>query len=127
MIALSGMAITLFLGGWRAPLPFLDFIPSYLWFAAKLLALLLGFIWLRATFPRVRIDQLMRFAWKFLVPLALINLGTTAFWSLTSGWSGPLQLIRWAVCLGLVVGPFVVMGRRLSVGTGPRTYRYAPS
>ena len=127
MIALSGMAITLFLGGWRAPLPFLDFIPSYLWFAAKLLALLLGFIWLRATFPSVRIDQLMRFAWKFLVPLALINLGTTAFWSLTSGWSGPLQLIRWAVCLGLVVGPFVVMGRRLSVGTGPRTYRYAPS
>lgn len=127
MIALSGMAITLFLGGWRAPLPFLEFIPSYLWFAAKLLALLLGFIWLRATFPRVRIDQLMRFAWKFLVPLALINLGTAAFWSLASGWSGPLQLVRWGVCLGLVVGPFVVMGRRLSAGNGPRTYRYAPS
>lgn len=127
MITLSGMAITLFLGGWRAPLPFLDFIPSYLWFAAKLLVLLLGFIWLRATFPRVRIDQLMRFAWKFLVPLALINLGTAAFWSLSAGWSGPLQIVRWAVCLALVVVPFVVMGRRLSVGNAPRTYRYAPS
>jgi len=73
MIALSGMAITLFLGGWRAPLPFLEFIPSYAWFGAKLLVLLLFFIWIRGTFPRLRIDQLTRLAWKFLVPLALVN------------------------------------------------------
>ena len=71
MMALSGMAVTLFLGGWRAPLPFLDVIPSYVWFGFKLLALLLGFIWIRATLPRLRIDQLTRLAWKFLVPLAL--------------------------------------------------------
>jgi len=127
MIALSGMAITLFLGGWRAPLPFLEFIPSYAWFAVKLIVLLIGFIWIRATFPRLRMDQLTRFAWKFLVPLALINLGTAAFWSLTSGWAGPLQLVRWAVCLVLVVGPFVAMGRKLSAGVAPRTYRYAAS
>jgi NADH-quinone oxidoreductase subunit H len=125
MIALSGMAITLFLGGWRAPLPFLDFIPSYVWFAAKLCVLLFGFIWIRATFPRLRIDQLMRFAWKFLVPLALINLLTAAVWSLTAGWSAPLQLARWAVTLALVIVPFVVLGRRLSAGHAPRTYRYA--
>jgi hypothetical protein len=51
MCALSGMAVTLFLGGWQAPLPSLEFIPSYVWFAVKLLALLLGFIWIRATLP----------------------------------------------------------------------------
>jgi NADH-quinone oxidoreductase subunit H len=126
MCALSGMGVTLFLGGWQAPLPFLDFIPSYVWFTAKLLGLLFVFIWIRATFPRLRIDQLTRFAWKFLVPLALINLGTTAFWSLTSGWGGALQLARWAIALALVAGPFVLLGRKLSAGVAPRTYRYAP-
>ena len=123
--ALSGMAVTLFLGGWQAPLPALSFIPSYVWFAAKLLALLLGFIWIRATLPRLRIDQLTRLAWKFLVPLALVNLGTAAFWSLTYPWGGSLQLLRWAVALALVMGPFLLLGRRLSAGLGARTYRYA--
>jgi NADH-quinone oxidoreductase subunit H len=125
MCALGGMAVTLFLGGWHAPLPALEFIPSYAWFAAKLLALLLLFIWIRATLPRLRIDQLTRLAWKFMVPLALVNLGTAAFWSLTQPWAGPLQLLRWAIALGLVAGPFVLLGRGLSSGLGPRTYRYA--
>ena len=125
MCALCGMAVTLFLGGWQAPLPFLEFIPSYVWFATKMLTLLLCFIWVRCTFPRLRIDQLTRFAWKFLVPLALINLGTTAFWSLTSGWTGGLQIARWLVAIALVVIPFQLIGRKLSAGLGPRTYRYA--
>jgi NADH-quinone oxidoreductase subunit H len=125
MCALSAMAVTLFLGGWRAPLPQLEFIPSYLWFSLKLLVLLAGFMWVRATLPRLRIDQLTRFAWKFLVPLALINLGTAAFWSIGFAWAGPLQLLRWAVSLALVVGSFLLLGRRLSTGLGPRTYRYA--
>ena len=125
MCALSGMAVTLFLGGWQAPCAFLEFIPSYVWFAAKLLTLLLGFIWIRATLPRLRMDQLTRLAWKFLVPLALINLGNAAFWSLTAGWTGPLQLARWAFALALVAGPFVLLGRKLTAGVAPRTYRYA--
>jgi NADH-quinone oxidoreductase subunit H len=125
MCALSGMAVTLFLGGWQAPCAILEFIPSYGWFTVKLLALLLGFIWIRATLPRLRIDQLTRLAWKFLVPLALINLGTAAFWQLSSGWSGGGQPVRWAIALALVVVPFVAMGRRLTAGLGPRTYRYA--
>jgi NADH-quinone oxidoreductase subunit H len=125
MCALSGMAVTLYLGGWQAPFPTLAFIPSYCWFAAKLLALLFVFIWIRATFPRLRIDQLTRLAWKFLVPLALINLLTTAFWSLTGGWTGLLAFARWPVAGALVVIPFLVLGRRLSAGLGPRTYRYA--
>jgi NADH-quinone oxidoreductase subunit H len=125
MCSLCGMAVTLFLGGWQAPLPFLEFVPSYLWFAAKLCSLLLVFIWIRATLPRLRMDQLTRFAWKFLVPLALINLGACAFWSLSSGWAGPMQLLRWAAGIALAVGPFVLLGRRLAAGIGPRTYRYA--
>ena len=83
-------------------------------------------MWIRGTLPRLRIDQLTRFAWKFLVPLALINLGTAAFWHLTAGWVGlPLQLFRWGLALAFVLGPFVLMGRRLSAGVAPRTYRYA--
>lgn len=125
MIALSGMAVTLFLGGWQAPLPFLTFIPSYAWFALKLGGLLFGFMWIRATFPRLRIDQLMRFAWKLLVPVALINLGNAAFWALTQDWSAPLQAVRWAVGLLLIIVPFVLLARSLGSGLGPRTYRYA--
>jgi NADH-quinone oxidoreductase subunit H len=125
MCALSGMGVTLFLGGWQAPMALLEFIPSYAWFAIKLLTLLLGFIWIRATFPRLRIDQLTRLAWKFLVPLALINIGNAAFWSLTAHWSGPLQILRWAIAIVIVVGPFLLMSRKLSSGIGPRTYRYA--
>ena len=90
-----------------------------------MLTLLMGFIWIRCTFPRLRIDQLTRFAWKFLVPLALINLATAAFWSLTSGWTGGLQIARWLVAIALVVIPFQLIGRKLSAGLGPRTYRYA--
>jgi NADH-quinone oxidoreductase subunit H len=125
MCASSGLAVTLFLGGWHAPLPALEFIPSYVWFAVKFAALLFGFILVRATMPRLRIDQLTRFAWKFLVPLALVNLGTVAFWSLTFQWAGPLQLLRWAVALGLVAGPYVLLGRGLTTGLGTRTYRFA--
>jgi NADH-quinone oxidoreductase subunit H len=125
MCALSGLGVTLFLGGWQAPFAAAEVIPSYAWFAIKLGALLLAFIWIRATFPRLRIDQLTRFAWKFLVPLALINIGTAAFWTLTANWSGAMQIARWAVAIVLVIGPFLVMGRRLSAGIAPRTYRYA--
>lgn len=125
LFALGGVMITLFLGGWQAPCEFLQFIPSYGWFALKLASLLFLFIWIRATLLRVRIDQLQRFAWKFLVPLALINIGNAAFWSLTADWSGPAQLARWAISFVVAVVPFVVLGRRLTAGLAPRTYRYA--
>ena len=127
MCALSGMAVTLFLGGWQAPCSGLQAMPSYIWFALKLLVLIGGFIWVRATLPRLRMDQLMRLAWKFLVPLALVNLGTTVFWRLSADWNGILQVIRWAVALALVAGPFLLIGRRLTAGVAPRIYRYAES
>jgi NADH-quinone oxidoreductase subunit H len=126
LTALSGLGVTLFLGGWQAPCAFLEFIPSYLWFMMKLIGMIVFFIWIRGTLLRLRIDQLTRLAWKFLVPLALLNVGNAAFWVLTDHWSAPLQLVRWAISLALVVIPFVVMGRSLTAGYGPRTYRYAP-
>ena len=78
MITLSGLAITLFLGGWHFPFAHgVDFLGP-LWFVLKLLALLFVFIWLRTTLPRLRYDQLMRFSCKILLPVATINALITA-------------------------------------------------
>jgi NADH-quinone oxidoreductase subunit H len=78
MITLSGLAITLFLGGWHFPFTQeVDFLGP-LWFFLKLLLLLFVFIWLRATLPRLRYDQLMSFGWKILLPVATINALVTA-------------------------------------------------
>lgn len=125
LTALSGLGVTIFLGGWQAPFGFLEFIPSYLWFMIKLAGMIVFFIWIRGTLLRLRIDQLTRLSWKFLVPLALLNLANAAFWALTPGWTGPLALARWAISIAIVVIPFVLLGRRLSAGLAPRTYRYA--
>jgi len=72
-IAISAIITTLFLGGWRGPL-----LPDWLWFIVKVFIVFFVMVWTRTTLPRVRIDQLMAFAWKFLFPLALINLFITA-------------------------------------------------
>lgn len=125
LFALSGLGITVFLGGWQAPLPFLEIIPSYLWFMGKLVLMVIFFIWIRGTLLRLRIDQLTRLAWQFLVPLALINVANAAFWALTTTWSGPLQAARWAISAAIIIVPFLVISRRLNKGRAPRTYRYA--
>lgn len=73
-ILLASCLVTLlFLGGWNGPL-----LPALVWFFLKLFAVFYVFIWVRATFPRVRYDQLMMFSWKVLTPLAFINLLVTA-------------------------------------------------
>ena len=74
MFAMAAMAVTLFLGGWHGPA-----LPSGLWFVIKLYAVIFAFMWVRWTYPRFRIDQLLGFSWKFLIPLALVNLVVTAF------------------------------------------------
>jgi NADH-quinone oxidoreductase subunit H len=74
LITLSGLAVTLFLGGWHGP-----FLPGPIWFVLKVLVLLLVFIWMRTTLPRLRYDQLMRFGWKILLPVATVNAVVTAF------------------------------------------------
>jgi NADH-quinone oxidoreductase subunit H len=73
MILMCGMATILFLGGWYAPLPMLDgFVPGVVWFALKTAFLLFVFLWVRATFPRYRYDQLMRLGWKVFLPFSLL-------------------------------------------------------
>jgi NADH-quinone oxidoreductase subunit H len=76
MILISGMTTTLFLGGWLSPLPFAPFtlIPGALWFIAKLVVLLFVFIWVRATLPRFRYDQLMALGWKVFLPISMAYL-----------------------------------------------------
>jgi len=74
MITLSALAVTLFFGGWEGPYAPL----GPLWFVLKLAIVLLVFMWLRATLPRLRYDQLMRFGWKVLLPVATINAVVTA-------------------------------------------------
>jgi NADH-quinone oxidoreductase subunit H len=122
MFAISGLAITLFLGGWSAPLSFLSWIPSYLWFFAKLFGLIGMFIWVRSTLPRLRMDQLMNFAWKFMLPMGLLNLVNVAVWHFL-----PTGLSRWLVCAVLVVVPYILLGRGLvqSKKLERRVYRYA--
>jgi NADH-quinone oxidoreductase subunit H len=71
--AVSAMATTLFLGGWNGPL-----LPSWLWFMLKAMTLVFFMMWLRGTFPRFRIDQVMAFSWKFLLPLSMANIFVTA-------------------------------------------------
>ncbi|MQF69655.1 NADH-quinone oxidoreductase subunit NuoH [SAR202 cluster bacterium AD-804-J14_MRT_500m] len=76
VLAASAMLATLFLGGWSGP--FLSGELGSVWFLLKLAFFVFLFIWIRGTFPRLRIDQIMAFAWKFLLPLAVINLLATA-------------------------------------------------
>ncbi len=74
----SCMTVILFLGGWNAPFPFLNFIPGVLWFLLKLYVLIAIFIWIRWTFPRTTIYGLLNLSWKILIPLSLFNLLFTA-------------------------------------------------
>ena len=78
LITLSGLCVTLFLGGWHGPGWDGASWAGPLWFIGKLLLLLFVFIWMRTTLPRLRYDQLMRLGWKVLLPLATINAVVTA-------------------------------------------------
>jgi NADH-quinone oxidoreductase subunit H len=122
MFAAGGMAATLFLGGYGAPAPWLEWIPSWAWFFAKMMGFIFLLIWLRGTLPRLRQDQLMNFAWKFMLPLALVSLGAAALWH----YMAP-GLARWVVCTVAVAGPYLLLGRGLleRKGLGRRVYRFA--
>ncbi len=83
MIVISAVVTVLFWGGWLRPFPnvdalaFLDLIPSWIWFFGKMFVFLYLFIWIRATLPRYRYDQLMRLGWKVLIPIAIGNIVVT--------------------------------------------------
>lgn len=79
MLAVSAVGAVFFLGGWQGP--FTESVPilSFVWFFVKVFAFMFFYIWLRATFPRFRYDQLMNFGWKVLLPLAVVNTVVTGF------------------------------------------------
>lgn len=103
-LAMAGLLAALFLGGWHGPV--LPGAPAALsglaWMISKVFLLVFTMIWIRGTFPRFRVDQLMGFAWKVLIPLALVNVGAAACWLLLPGWQGD------AIALALVAGTFLV-------------------
>ncbi len=122
MFSISGLGTTLFLGGWSAPFSILGWVPSWIWFFSKLMLSIFVFIWMRGTLPRLRQDQLMNFAWKFVLPFTLLNLMVTALWRfMGDGWE------RWVACSAILITAYFVMGRAGMVRKhfGPRSYRYA--
>ena len=122
MFAVSGLAATLFLGGWHAPARVLEIIPSYVWFFLKLSALLFVYIWLRATLPRMRVDQMMNFAWKFMLPMAFTGIIAAAVWHYAGrglrGW-------LWSLLVIVIVysGLSILLDTRRKFA--PRVYRFA--
>jgi NADH-quinone oxidoreductase subunit H len=80
MILMSAMTVTLFLGGWQSPFAgdFMSFVPAGIWFILKICLCLFVFLWVRATFPRYRYDQLMRLGWKIFLPFSLLWVVLTA-------------------------------------------------
>jgi len=80
MILVSTLTVLLFLGGWLPPFAFLDFIPGWIWFAAKVFVVVTMFLWVRATLPRFRYDQIMRLGWKIFIPVTLVWLVVIGLW-----------------------------------------------
>jgi NADH-quinone oxidoreductase subunit H len=111
MTTVAALATTLFLGGWRAPWPLSVWSGAnagwwpLLWFLAKLLILLFGFIWLRGSLPRVRYDQLMNLGWKVLIPVSLawILMVATVRVAIQHGTSAPVYIVGGAILAVLLL------------------------
>ena len=78
------LAVLLFLGGWLPPFEFLSFVPGWIWLGAKTFVVVTMFLWVRATFPRFRYDQIMRLGWKIFIPVTLVWLVVVGAWMQTS-------------------------------------------
>jgi len=122
MFAVSGLAVTMFLGGWHAPFRVLEIIPSYIWFFGKLSILLFIYIWVRGTLPRTRIDQMMNVAWKFMLPMSFTCIIAAAVWHYAGrglfGW-----LWSFAVVAVVYLALSMLLGTRKKFA--PRQYRFA--
>ncbi len=110
-LAISAIITTLFLGGWRGPV-----LPPWLWFVLKVIIVFFVMVWTRTTLPRVRIDQLMALAWKFLFPLALINLIITGIQVLA--WPEALPGVMILVNIAIMVILVLLWSRFFKLGWG---------
>ncbi len=99
VFTISGLTATLFLGGYQGPI-----LPSWVWFFIKTYALVFVMMWFRGTLPRLRVDQLMGLAWKFFLPLTLINLFVTGLWFFI-----PSLGLRIGVSTGLLAISFMLL------------------
>ena len=97
--------MTLLLGGWQSPLPFLAFIPSYVWFFAKVCAVAVSMVWVRATLPRLRIDHLLAFAWKFMLPMSFVTLLAAAAW-----YYAGQGALAWGISAAIVIFSYLLFG-----------------
>ena len=86
MILVSMLTVLLFLGGWLSPFGLLDFIPGWIWLGIKTFVVVTMFLWVRATFPRYRYDQIMRLGWKIFIPVTLVWLVVVGLW-IQSPWN----------------------------------------
>jgi NADH-quinone oxidoreductase subunit H len=80
MILVSMLTVVLFLGGWLSPFALLNFIPGWIWLGIKVFVVVTMFLWVRATFPRFRYDQIMRLGWKIFIPVTLVWLVVVGLW-----------------------------------------------
>jgi len=126
MFAISGLAVTLFLGAGGGP-----GVESYewlkvIWFLAKVCLLIGIMIWLRGTLPRLRVDQLMGFAWKFLLPLSILNIFVAGFtWHVTKAYDGTaIIVIVWIAALIILYAAAKGLDRVNRAKVKPRTYQY---
>lgn len=110
-LAISAIIATIFLGGWRGPV-----LPPWLWLVVKIIIVFFVMVWTRTTLPRVRIDQLMALAWKFLLPLALINLFITAVQVLV--WPDALPPVMIPVNIAIMVVLVLLWSKFSKLGWG---------
>ena len=134
MFAISGLAVTLFLGGGDGPGVTLDQgLPTeafpglaVIWFLMKIFALIAVMIWLRGTLPRLRVDQLMGFAWKFMLPLSILNILVAGFaWHAEQLNNTIITVITWVISLAILYGAARGLNQLNRSNVRPREYKYA--
>ncbi|MBG86349.1 MAG: NADH-quinone oxidoreductase subunit NuoH [Verrucomicrobiales bacterium] len=131
LFAALSVWITLFFGGWNGPFGQYSLLPSYLWFMLKLVLCIFFIIWIRGTMPRIRMDQLMNFAWKFMLPMCLINLlgAGSGYYIRQTFPQSPLAgwFFEWLVVGTALFWIWLELGDRIAgkALTQKREYRYA--
>lgn len=123
-IAMAGIAVTMFLGGFLGPGSgpgFFGGLISIVWFFLKLGAMIMTIIWIRGTWPRIRVDQLLEFAWKVLLPMSIINIVAAGIWHFI-----PSKVLAWFVTAALLTISFLSLTKLSASGKiEKRVYRYA--